>query len=90
VWSAKEKTVIFCAAPQAIPEGIYPDDWYKGKTSFNDALWRIDISSGETEQLFAPEFEIGSSMDMIKLYLNQKETVLLFTDKKDMTVILIN
>ena len=86
VWSAKVKTIVLCAVPQSIPNGTYPDDWYKGKVSFNDALWKIDIVSGDTEQVFVPEFETGVSMDMIKLSLNQSEKTILFTNKKDMTV----
>lgn len=86
VWSVREKGVVFCGVPQTIPNGLYPDSWYQGKVSFNDSLWKIDTITGETEQLFTPEFEAGVSMDMIKLSLNQKENALIFTNKKDMTV----
>jgi len=86
VWSLKDKNIVFCAVPQFLPNGSYPDDWYKGKISFNDNLWRIDVVSGETENIFDPELETGISMDMVKLSLNKEETVLLFTNKKDMTV----
>lgn len=86
VWSVKEKNIVYCAIPQDPPNSNYPDNWYKGKVTFNDALWKIDAVSGETEEVFAPEFIVGSSMDMIKLSLDQEEKVILFTDKKDMTV----
>ena len=86
IWSTKEKTVVFCAVPQFISSGTYPDDWYKGKISFNDALWRINTADGSTEELFSPEFETGTSMDMTKLSLDQSEKTIIFTNKKDMTV----
>ncbi|MEK7607708.1 MAG: hypothetical protein AAB484_02165 [Patescibacteria group bacterium] len=89
-WSTKNKNIIFCAVPQSLPTGVYPDDWYKGKVSFDDGLWKIDVVSGETENLFDPELEAGVSMDMIKLSLDKEENVLLFTNKKDMTVWIYN
>jgi len=86
VWSLKNKNIVFCAVPQFVPNGSYPDDWYKGKISFSDSLWKIDVVSGETKDLLDPEIETGISMDMIKLSVNKEETFLLFTNKKDMTV----
>lgn len=86
IWSAKNKNIVFCAVPRSLPNAVYPDDWYKGKVSLDDSLWKIDVVSGETENLFDPELEAGISMDMIKLSLNQTENILLFTNKKDMTV----
>lgn len=85
-WSTKNKNTVFCAVPRSLPNGIYPDDWYKGKVSFDDSLWKIDVASGETENLFDPELEVGISMDIFKLSLDKEENVLLFTNKKDMTV----
>jgi hypothetical protein len=86
VWSKKERTTVYCAAPQDANRGSYPDDWYKGKTSFNDSLWKIDAVSGETTEILTPELSTGTSMDMMNLSLDQKENVILFTNKKDMTV----
>lgn len=86
VWGIKEKTVIYCAVPKYVPQGLYPDDWYKGKISLNDSLWKIDTVSGSTEQIMDPEIDAGASFDMIKLSIDANETTLLFTDKNDMTV----
>lgn len=86
VWSVKNKNVVFCAVPQSLPSGVYPDDWYKGKISFDDSLWRIDTANGETENLMSPELETGISMDIFKLSMNKSETVLVFTNRKDMSV----
>jgi hypothetical protein len=86
VWSDKSKNIVFCSAPQLLPSGVYPDDWYKGKVSFDDSLWKIDLSSGETSNIMTPELEAGVSMDMFKLTLDASEKFLTFTNKKDMTV----
>ena len=86
IWSKKQKEIVYCAVPQSIPAGIYPDDWYKGKTSFNDAIWQINVATGETTNLFTPELETGVSMDIMNPSLDQNEHVILFTNKKDMTV----
>ena len=90
VWSAKNKNIVFCAVPRFLPNAVYPDDWYKGKISFDDSLWKIDTASGETENLFDPELEAGVSMDMIKLSFDQNENFIIFTNKKDMTVWVYN
>jgi hypothetical protein len=86
VWSKKNKEVAYCASPNSVPNGIYPDDWYKGKVSFEDSLWKINTVTGETEEMLNPVFESGVSMDIMKPSLDQDERVILFTNKKDMTV----
>lgn len=85
VWSTKEKAVYYCAISRDTPQGLYPDDWYKGNVSFNDSLWRINAFTGETEEVFDPLFESGESMDMIDLSFNKEESMLVFLNKKDMT-----
>lgn len=85
VWSSRERQMVYCAVPQTIPNGSYPDDWYKGRTSLSDGLWRIDTVSGMTENLMTPELEATISMDMIKLSLDQDEETLVFLNKNDMT-----
>jgi hypothetical protein len=86
LWSSKKENIIICAVPQATFSGTYPDDWYKGKLSFNDSLWSIDTFSGQTKQIMSPEIDAGVSMDIIKLGFNQSENYIIFTNKKDMTV----
>ena len=86
VWSGDDRNIVFCAVPRSVPNAVLPDDWYKGKISFNDSVWRIDAVSGETDNLFDPELEAGISMDIIGLRLDQDEEILIFTNKKDMTV----
>ncbi|HEY0907741.1 MAG TPA: hypothetical protein VGE35_00120 [Candidatus Paceibacterota bacterium] len=86
VWSSRNRATVYCAVPKSPANGAYPDDWHKGKTSFDDALWKINAVSGETEELLDTDLSAGISMDMINLSLDQKENIILFTNKKDMTV----
>lgn len=85
-WSKRSITVVYCAVPILPPLSNYPDEWYKGRVSFSDSLWKIDTVSGETKELVNPFFESSVSMDMIDLSLNQSETVLVFKNKKDQIV----
>ncbi len=86
VWSTRSKNTIYCAVPRILPSALYPDDWYKGKITFTDSLWKIDVVTGETLELLVPEFEGAGPFDMIKIQLDQKENSLIFTNKSDMTV----
>lgn len=85
VWSQKQKNIVYCAVPKRVPNGLYPDDWYKGKVQFDDEVWMINGSTGETRSVFDPSLEAGVSMDMTDLSLDQSETVMVFTSKGDMT-----
>lgn len=85
VWSTREKQVVYCAVPQRIPSGSYPDDWYKGKSAFNDSLWKLNVVTGETDNIMTPELDAAISMDMFKLSLDQDEETLVFLNKNDMT-----
>jgi hypothetical protein len=86
IWSKTQKTIVYCAVPRTVSAGTYPDDWYKGTVQFDDSLWMINAATGETTQLVDPAATVGSSIDMIHLSLDQKENVLTFLNKNDMTV----
>ncbi|PIR70323.1 MAG: hypothetical protein COU46_02155 [Candidatus Niyogibacteria bacterium CG10_big_fil_rev_8_21_14_0_10_42_19] len=42
---------VFCAIPTSITAGIYPDLWLTGEESFNDHLWKINISTLQKKDL---------------------------------------
>jgi hypothetical protein len=85
VWSTKEKNIVYCAAPTLVTPAIYPDDWYKGKISFNDSLWKINASTGETKELINLTQESGIQFDAVDLGFNQNENVLVFRNKNNLT-----
>lgn len=82
-WSSGSDT-LYCAVPQFINGASYPDSWYKGETSFLDAIWKIDLKNGTTTMLSNPvEVSGGEEIDGIKLVLDGTESYLFFVNKKD-------
>jgi hypothetical protein len=89
-WSESEKTIVYCAVPTAIPSGVYPDDWYQGTISFEDRLWRIDATTSETDLVLDPSIEVGIDMDMVQLGTDTSGLHLIFTNKKDASLWVLN
>lgn len=66
-------TTATCAVPQILQSGQYPDDWYQGNVTFNDAFWTMDLAQNSTRLLFTPSqafdvSDIGMSPDNAYLY----------------------
>lgn len=80
VWSQKTP-MIYCAAPDFIERGLYPDDWYKGNISFQDSLWKIDTISEKVTQISALLDESGEVIDVIKPSLDTDENYMVFINK---------
>lgn len=83
VWSNLDKNTLYCSFPTNLTRGEYPDDWYKGLIQFNDELWKINYKTGETSVLSGPEQIRQKNLDIINLFLSEKEEFLFFTNKKD-------
>ncbi len=83
VWSKKEKDVLYCAVPNQIPSGFYPDDWYQGVASFSDKLYRINTKTGTQTEIANPTSLVNQKIDSIDLKLDTQENFLLFKNKKD-------
>ena len=81
VWNADNLDIIYCAVPKSIPRRYYPDEWYMGKVSFEDNIWRIDISTGEAKNILSE-----GSFDVINPILSPKGDYLVFINKKDNTL----
>src|SRR3989338_2586969 len=72
------KDIFFSALPLAYSPAVYPDDWYKGKISFNDEIVKLNLKDSAIESI-----EILPSVDATNLFLSEDETLLFFTNKKD-------
>lgn len=81
VWSFKNVALIYCAVPQAIPGGTYPDEWYQGTVSFSDAVWLIDASTGLTQKVMTPSDYNAPSLDIINPTISSDDYHLLFMNK---------
>ncbi len=86
VWSALQTDIVYCGVPGRITEGQYPDFWYQGIVSFSDTLWKINVSTNTTELLSVPVTSARAEIDVVQPFLNNDETLLLFTNKKDSTL----
>jgi hypothetical protein len=76
--------IVYCAVPKSTPSLLYPDSWYQGEVSFNDAIWKIDLKTGNTTMLVDPEtISIGEKIDAVKMTLDEGENYLFFINKKD-------
>lgn len=83
VWG-KGSDVAYCAVPQTIESGLYPDSWYQGEISFTDQIWKIDTATLNTSFIEDPLQVVGGGeIDAIKLALDSDEEYLFFVNKKD-------
>lgn len=80
-WGFKNSTIIYCAVPQTIPKGTYPDEWYQGTVSFSDAVWTIDAMTGLTQKVMTPSDYSAPSLDIINPTLSSDDYYLLFMNK---------
>lgn len=87
VWDTKVPTV-YCAIPKQLAAGAYPNDWYLGKTQFNDALWIVYPEIGKTSQLY--DFSgVGENFDIISLKADSVHNFY-FLDRKTWTLYRLN
>ena len=84
VWSHTEKSTVYCAVPETIPEGIYPDNWYQGLVTFTDNLWKINTSTGISKVVVLFDRGYNKSFDAINLQLSSDDSYLTFTNKSDL------
>ena len=81
VWSAKNKDLAYCAIPDSIQNGTYPDDWYQGKVLFSDDIYVFDLKNQSLRMLYSLPKDYP--IDAINLFLNADENFLMFTNKQD-------
>ncbi len=75
VFANSQKNTVYCAIPQNIPTGEYPDDWWKGKISFLDTISAINLETLNRQNT------IATSFDVIKPTVLQNDSYFLFQDK---------
>lgn len=85
VWSKKNPSTAYCGFPKSVPTGIFPDDWYQGKTFFDDAIRSIHTDTLRLTTVSDLENGAGQ-IDAINLALSSDERYLLFTNKRDLTL----
>ena len=69
--------------PKSENQGQYPDSWYQGEVSFSDAIWKIDVASGNTTMVSDPASINSEEVDGVRLSLDDNQNFLFFMNKKD-------
>ena len=81
------ETFLYCAVPRDFGNvGTFPDNWYKGVTSYSDILWEIDVAVGIAIPISDFEFESGRQIDVSKIGISEDNTRLYFINKNDNTL----
>jgi len=89
VWGVNSEN-IYCGIPSIVSLGEYPDEWYQGLTSFSDDIWKINTQTGFIDLLSIPEDVEIDGIDLINPILSEDNKYLIFTNKKDDYLWLLN
>lgn len=87
VW--KDEQSVYCAVPNSTPGGVYPDTWYQGAVSFNDTVWEIDTTTLTTSMVASLNLLADGEFDVILPILSPDKKALLFINKKDLNLWLL-
>ena len=85
VWAQTQSLLLFCAVPKEGMQGELPDIWYQGLVSFSDQVWRVDVETGATDLVADPDELVFTPLDIIDISLAPDDSVMTFTNKKDLT-----
>jgi hypothetical protein len=85
VVNPSDETYLFCTVPRNL-DGLFPDDWYMGARSYNDALWGMHTGTGEAVLMLDFLSESGREMDVYKIEVDETGMRLLFVNKNDNTL----
>lgn len=82
---------VICGVPSLLPSVSfgYPNDWYQGKISFSDNLYRL-ATDGSGTMIIELKKEAGEPLDLVDLSLNAANSLLGFINKKDFSLWLAN
>lgn len=86
IWGKFYKQLVYCAAPSQIPQGNYPDDWYKGLVSFTDKVWQIDAVTGEVRAISTIVDQSDRLIDIYNVELSDKDEYIFFMNKNDLSL----
>ncbi|KKU60225.1 MAG: hypothetical protein UX81_C0002G0022 [Parcubacteria group bacterium GW2011_GWA2_47_12] len=88
VWGKKERTLAFCAVPDALPSG-FPDNWYQGTAQTSDEVWKIDAEDGRAVVAASIAGDARTSLDIFNLDISPDDQYLIFQNKNDLTLWLL-
>jgi hypothetical protein len=80
--------VIYCAVPKDATSGNFLEDWYMGSLHTSDSWWRINLTTGKSEKIFAPE-QGSASIDVVDPSIDPSGTFIGFKNHMDGTLWLL-
>jgi hypothetical protein len=86
VWGNFYKQIVYCAVPTQTPTATYPDDWHKGKVSFSDKIWQVNVLTGEVTLLTSLADKADRIIDAVNLQLDDRDDFLFFVNKTDLSL----
>jgi hypothetical protein len=84
-WDPTAETVVYCGAPDFYVRGPYPTNWYQGRFSFDDNIWRIDVDREDYEILYDTR-DGEETFDVWRPLTAPDGGHLLFLNKRDLTL----
>ncbi len=86
VWGSFYKNMLYCGVPTQRDTASYPDDWYKGKVSFADSLWQMNVTSEEVTSISSLLEQADRFIDAANLQLDDRDDFLFFINKTDLSL----
>ncbi len=81
VWSTKDVTILFCAVGNEASAPANMTNWFKGKVSFSDDIWRYDLKNNTAQLLIELSKESNEPIDVIKPIIDETDHYLVFINK---------
>ncbi len=89
VWGNSNSKVLYCAIPQTVLTGNYPDVWYQGLVSFSDNIWKINTETGAMEEIYKIGSNKSVTIDAFDLKISLDDQYLSFSNKSDLSLWLL-
>lgn len=81
VWAPGKELIVYCGVPQVPPAGTYLNDRYKGVAHTADSWWRLNVSTGQAELIYAPDQSLR--LDVEAPTIDQSGAYLAFKNAAD-------
>jgi hypothetical protein len=83
LWFNDKSPSVYCAVPNQIPSGNYPDIWYKGLVSTEDSIEKIDVNNDIYYKVSDLSGESNEKIDVEDMSISPDGTHLIFKNKID-------
>ena len=82
-WGTKYQDLVYCAVPRNISVLNYLENWYLGVLASDDAIWQVNIATGEAHLILDPVELTTRAFDIVDLEVSPLGDFLVFKTKQD-------